>query len=247
MNDCRLDVELVKRGLCSSRSLAGRMISEGRVQIKGVTVTKAATQVDELTEISLSSPPLYVGRGGEKLEAALDHFQLNVKGLRCLDVGASTGGFTDCLLQHGAGQVFSVDVGHGQLVEKIRNDPRVEWHEGLDIRKADLPGWRGSFEFITVDVSFISLKMVLPGVIDLAREGGSLLALVKPQFEVGKNGIGKGGIVKDPEAREKVVAGMAAFVEAMAGWTVRGTFECPVAGGDGNRESFLWAKKSAKS
>jgi len=247
MNSSRLDIALVKRGLCSSRSLAARLIAEGQVRVQGVTVTKAATPVEEKTDLSLDSQPRYVGRGGEKLESALDHFPLQVKGRTCLDVGASTGGFTDCLLQHGAEKVVTVDVGHGQLAEKLKSHPQVEWHEGLDIRKVNFPGWIGHFSVVTIDVSFISLKRVLPGVIDLAQDGGSLLALVKPQFEVGKNGIGKGGIVKDPVARKEAVDRIVTLVGEMAGWTVRGMFECPVTGGDGNKESFLWAIKSAKS
>ena len=247
MNGCRLDVSLVKRGLCSSRSLAARLISSGQVRLNGVTVTKAATSVDDGMELTIDSLPKYVGRGGEKLDAALQHFQLKVQGLLALDVGASTGGFTDCLLQGGAERVVAVDVGHDQLVEKLKIDSRVEWHEGLDIRKAVFPEWQGHFHIVTVDVSFISLKMVLPGVIDLVQDGGSLLTLIKPQFEVGKNGIGKGGIVKDLATREEAVSRVVAFVEELPDWTVKGTFECPVHGGDGNRESFLWAIKSAKS
>lgn len=243
----RLDVALVKRALCASRSLASRLVSEGRVQVNDRVVTKPAWPVKEEDLLTVISPPKFVGRGGEKLEGALETFALPVKGLTCLDVGASTGGFTDCLLQRGARKIVAVDVGKGQLVESLRNDPRVEWYESLDIRKVEKKEWKEAFDLAVVDVSFISLKLVLPAVVDFITAGGSLVALVKPQFEMGRRRIGKNGIVKNLEQRQEVVEQIADIFRPLSAWNVRGRIESSVRGGDGNQETFLWAQRSAKS
>ena len=186
----------------------------------------------------------YVSRGGFKLEGALKGFQLDVTGLRCLDVGASTGGFTDCLLQHGAHEVVAVDVGHGQLHWRLRQDPRVKVHEGVNAR--DLAAYAkehfpGAFDLVVADVSFISLRLVLPPAFDLLSSGGRICALIKPQFEAGRGEVGKGGIVRDAAVRERVVRDLIEWASAHPVESI-GVIPSPIAGRDGNEE-FLWLLK----
>ncbi|HEY3174686.1 MAG TPA: TlyA family RNA methyltransferase [Candidatus Polarisedimenticolia bacterium] len=246
----RLDQVLVERGLAPSRQAAQALIMSGRVQVEGRTLEKPGTQVDPLVGVSVAGPALpYVGRGGVKLAGALDAFGLDVTGLAALDVGSSTGGFTDCLLQRGAARVVCVDVGHGQLDWKLRNDPRVTVLEGINARylsPAELPeGWRP--ELAVIDVSFISLKLVLPRIAPLvgfeadrapAGARGSIVALVKPQFEVGRGNVGRGGIVRGRSLRAGALTGIASFALSM-GLSVRAMIRSPISGAEGNIEYFV--------
>jgi 23S rRNA (cytidine1920-2'-O)/16S rRNA (cytidine1409-2'-O)-methyltransferase len=237
----RLDVELVRRGLCTSREQAQEAISLGRVLVRGARASKASHQVDDAEPVELTGPgPRFVGRGGEKLDGALDRFGISVTGLTVLDAGASTGGFTDCVLQRGAAAVVAVDVGHGQMHERLRADPRVENHERMNVRTlqtADLDGRR--FPMIVADLSFISLRSVAPSLVALCAEGATLVVLVKPQFEAKRAEVSKHrGIVKDPLVWERSLLGVIeAFVAA--GAAMMGVMVSPITGTDGNVEFLL--------
>jgi 23S rRNA (cytidine1920-2'-O)/16S rRNA (cytidine1409-2'-O)-methyltransferase len=237
----RLDVLLVERGLAESRTKAQALVLAGQVVVGDQRVDKPGALVPVEAELRLKGEVLpYVSRGGLKLKAALDHFQLEVKGAICADIGASTGGFTDCLLQHGAAKVHAIDVGYGQLHDKLRGDPRVRSRERVNARyltDEDLPE---PVDVVVIDVSFISLKLVLPAVLPKLRPGGTLIALVKPQFEVGPERVEKGGVVRDPTARQQAIDGAAAFVEA-AGLKTRGVIDSPLPGPAGNVEALLVA------
>ncbi len=236
----RLDVELVERKLAESREQAQRLILAGEVWVEGQRWDKASKLCAASAAIEIRGGDRYVSRGGHKLEGALSGFALSVVGLRCLDLGASTGGFTDCLLQHGAREVVAVDVGHGQLHWKMRQDPRVKVYEGVNAR--DLSGLTEEtdkpFDLVVSDVSFISLRKVLPPAFDLLSSGGRVVALIKPQFEAGRAEVGKGGIVRDVAVRERVVRELVAWAEDFPVTTV-GTIPSPLPGRDGNEE-FLW-------
>ncbi len=235
----RLDVEMVSRAVVKSRSLAQSLIKDGMVFVNGCNVNKASFGISDEDVIEIRGElPKYVGRGGLKLEKAIDVFGVNLSGLVCIDVGASTGGFTDCMLQKGAKTVYAVDVGRDQLDEKLRNDKRVISLEGTDIRFAaeKIPE---KANFISADVSFISLKLILGTIKLLLKKEGKAVALIKPQFEVGKSGIGKGGIVKNPLLREKAVKEIKEFAEAL-GFRCEGLTESPVKGGDGNTEYLIY-------
>jgi 23S rRNA (cytidine1920-2'-O)/16S rRNA (cytidine1409-2'-O)-methyltransferase len=238
----RADVLLVERGLFESRARARAAIEAGGVTADGRAVAKASQELDEAAVLAASPAHPWVGRGALKLVHALDLWPIAVEGRVVLDVGASTGGFTEVVLSRGAAKVYAVDVGRGQLHPKLAADPRVARLEGLDARAltSDLipqpPG------LIVTDVSFISLAKALPAALALAAEGADLMALVKPQFEVGPERVGKGGVVKDEAARASALESVSAFLEG-AGWPVRATAESPVAGGDGNREWLLWARR----
>jgi 23S rRNA (cytidine1920-2'-O)/16S rRNA (cytidine1409-2'-O)-methyltransferase len=241
MKPRRLDLELVSRGLVESREQAQRLILAGEVWVDGQRWDKASKLCAAAAAIEVRGADRYVSRGGHKLEGALKGFQLDVTNLRCLDVGASTGGFTDCLLQHGAQEVVAIDVGHGQLKWKLRNDPRVKVHEGINAR--DLGAYAkehfpGVFDLIVADVSFISLRKVLPSAFDLLGSGGQVCALIKPQFEAGRTEVGKGGIVRDEKVRAKVVDELKIWAEDFPVTTV-GVIPSPLPGRDGNEE-FLW-------
>ena len=244
MKPRRLDVELVERGLAESRERAQRLILAGEVWVEGQRWDKASKPCAASANIEVRGAERYVSRGGFKLEGALKGFHLNVAGLRCLDLGASTGGFTDCLLQHGAREVVAIDVGHGQLHWKLRNDPRVQVHEGVNARdlvvyaKEHFPA---PFDLVVGDVSFISLRLVLPPAFDLLISGGRVCALIKPQFEAGREEVGKGGIVRDAAVREKVVSTLIAWSGAFSVESA-GVIPSPIAGRDGNEE-FLWLLK----
>jgi len=186
----------------------------------------------------------FVSRGGLKLEAALREFSIDAAGLTCLDVGASTGGFTDCLLQHGARKVCAVDVGHNQIDWGLRNDPRVELREGVNARYLQESDFAGKFDLITIDVAFISATKILPAIVLLLNDGGCVVTLIKPQFEVGKGEVGKGGIVKDPKQRERVVEEVHGCARSL-GLTVAGVMESPIQGADGNVEFLALYKLSA--
>jgi 23S rRNA (cytidine1920-2'-O)/16S rRNA (cytidine1409-2'-O)-methyltransferase len=238
----RLDVLVVERGLAASRERARALILAGQVRVNGQPMTKAGTSVTADADVTVDLPEhQYVSRGGVKLAHALDVFAVNVTDRLALDVGASTGGFTDVLLQRGARHVVSLDVGHGQLDWKLRNDPRVTVIERVNARTlaADqLPADTRSFGIITIDVSFISLRLVLPVIPPLLDADGHCVALVKPQFEAGRAEIGKGGIVRDDGVRQRVVEEVAGCAVAL-GLECAGTVESPIPGTEGNREILL--------
>ncbi|MDX6766009.1 MAG: TlyA family RNA methyltransferase [Candidatus Methylacidiphilales bacterium] len=241
----RLDTELVARGLARSRALARESVESGKVQVNGVTCLRPAHKVVASDVIETTARVRFVSRGGVKLQAALDRFEIPVQGLRCLDVGASTGGFTDCLLQAGAAQVVSVDVGHGQFDPALRADPRVVVYEKINIRETPPAPWTGTFGLIVVDVSFISLGLVLPSLWPWAGPDAGVVLLVKPQFECGRAAIGKGGVVRDPQLRWQAVEGVQAWVNAQPGWKIFGVEPSPITGGDGNEEFLLVAGRGA--
>jgi len=237
----RLDVELVERKLAESREQAQRLILAGEVWVEGQRWDKASKLCAASAGIEVRGGDKYVSRGGHKLEGALTGFHLDVSGWRCLDLGASTGGFTDCLLQHGAREIVAVDVGHGQLHWRLRQDPRVIVHEGVNARNLVLFAREhslGKFDLVVADVSFISLRRVLPPAFDLLSSGGRVCALIKPQFEAGRAEVGKGGIVRDEKIRKRVVDELRDWAEAYPVETV-GTIPSPLPGRDGNEE-FLW-------
>ncbi len=239
----RLDLLLVERGLCPSRETARRLVMAGKVRVDGRKVDRAARTFLPDVPIEIEEPPRFVGRGGRKLEHALETFGIPVRDLVALDVGASTGGFTDCLLQRGAARVYAVDVGHGQLHWKLRNDPRVICRERVNARNLDPSDFPEPVDLATIDVSFISLRLVLPAVAAVVRPGGRLVSLIKPQFEAGRSEIGKGGVVRDPEVHRRVVEEIRVFVEEEIRWKVLGETESPVRGPKGNREFLLAAEK----
>ena len=238
----RADLLLVELGLFESRAKARAAIEAGRVVVAGRPLAKASELIDPSAEILAEPAHPWVGRGGLKLDYALSTWPISVEGRVVLDVGASTGGFTEVCLVRGAAKVFAVDVGHGQLHPRLAADPRVVDLQGTDARGltaeliADVPG------LLVCDASFISLAKVLPAALALAGEGADLVALVKPQFEVGPERIGKGGVVRDAEARAGAARAVAAWLAAQR-WTVRDTLESPVRGGDGAIEHLLWASK----
>ena len=235
----RLDTELVKRSLARSRTSAQGLIKDGMVYVNGSQAQKPSCEVNDTDEVTVKGDlPKYVGRGGIKLEKALTEFDITLHGCTCIDVGASTGGFTDCMLQNGAALVYAVDVGSNQLDGKLKNDKRVVSLENTDIRNAaeKLPE---KADLITIDVSFISLKLVLPAVKKLLKANGIIIALIKPQFEVGKTGLGKHGVVKDEKLRKQAVDGIRLFSSDL-GFTVNGVITSPITGGEGNIEYLIY-------
>ncbi len=237
----RLDRLLVDRGLAESRERAQALILAGQVLVNGQKQEKAGALVLRGADIRILGEVLpYVSRGGVKLEAALREFKIDASGKTALDVGASTGGFTDCLLQHGASKVYAVDVGYGQIAWKIRQDKRVVVIERTNIRDIDPSLISEPIDIITIDVSFISLEKVIPSVIDFLKPGGDLIALVKPQFEVGREQVGKGGIVRDEAARKGAVDRVAGFIRSN-GFEVKGLIQSPITGQDGNVEFLVHA------
>jgi len=241
----RLDQLLVERGLVPSRARAQSVILAGLVRVEGEIADKAGKAVasDAAVEIIAAEHP-WVSRGGVKLAAALDAFAISPAGKRCLDVGASTGGFTHVLLERGALQVTALDVGRGQLDWSLRQDPRVVVQEGINARyltPGDVPG---PFDLVTVDVAFISLRLVLPALVPVLAEDGDLVALVKPQFEAGREQVGKGGVVRDPAVREASVAAVLAAAAAL-GLSCLGRIPSPIAGPAGNIEELAHLRRSA--
>ena len=235
----RLDKLLVERGLVGSREQSHGMILAGDVLVDDHPVTKAGSLVDERAVIRVrSTPSPYVSRGGTKLEKALEEFQIDIRGKTALDVGASTGGFTECLLAHGAREVFAVDVGYGQLDWKLRNDPRVKVYEKTNIRYLEVSALPGPAALATIDVSFISLKLVLPAVKKLLVPAGEIIALIKPQFEVGRGKVGKGGVVRSPAEHLRVIEEIKESA-ARFGYAARGVVESPLMGPKGNKEFLL--------
>ena len=238
----RLDQLLVQRELAPSRERAQALILAGAVRVSGDRADRAAAPVAEDAVVTVDAGPRFVSRGGEKLEGALDEFGIAVGGVTALDVGSSTGGFTDCLLQRGASRVYAVDVGKGQLEWKLRNDPRVRVMEGINAREGfELPE---AVDLIVADVSFISLRLALPPSFRHLRGGGAVVALVKPQFEAGRDAVGRGGVVRDAGARaDAVVAVGERFAREGAG--VVAVAPSRLAGREGNREIFVHAVKGA--
>jgi 23S rRNA (cytidine1920-2'-O)/16S rRNA (cytidine1409-2'-O)-methyltransferase len=238
----RLDVVLVEQGHFASREQAKRAVMAGEVRHGDQVLTKSSVLIPHDAELSIATPPKYVGRGGLKLEGALDHFGIDPARAVALDIGASTGGFTDCLLQRGAAKVYAIDVGHGQLAWKIRSDPRVHAREHVNARhltRADIPE---PIDVCVIDVSFISLTLVLPNAFELLSPSGVTLALIKPQFELQREDVGRGGIVSDPELHRKAQQKVADFV-AEQGHTVAGVVPSPITGTDGNQEFFICARR----
>src|SRR5690348_14799643 len=235
----RIDKLLVERGLAESRTKAQAMVMAGVVLVNEQRVEKPSEQFafDSQIRVKHADDPTsrYVGRGGLKLEAALNAFQIDVRGAVCLDVGASTGGFTDCLLQNGAAKVFAIDVGHNQIDWRLRNDPRVEVREGINARYLKPEDFPVSFDLAVIDVSFISITKILPSVLPLLKPNASLVVLIKPQFEVGRADVGGGGIVRDVESRLRAVENVNQFA-AELGLEPRGLIESPITGAEGNVE-----------
>ena len=240
----RADVFLVEQGYARSRSEAQAAIRLGRVRADGMTLSKPSQTILPGAVIDYEKPHPFVSRGGVKLVAALDHFGLSPEGRVCLDLGASTGGFTQVLLQRGAAHVYALDVGHGQMDESLVHDPRVTARDGFNVRELTATDLPRSVTAITADLSFISLKLALPPALSLAASGTWAVMLVKPQFEAGRDAIGKGGIVRDPVVREAALTGIADFVAGQADWRVLGRIESPIEGGDGNVEYLLAASKA---
>jgi 23S rRNA (cytidine1920-2'-O)/16S rRNA (cytidine1409-2'-O)-methyltransferase len=235
----RLDLLLVARGLAPTREKAQALILAGRVEVEGRAAAKAGEPTPEDARIEVSGPPHpYVSRGGVKLAAALDAFGLDPAGRICLDVGASTGGFTDCLLQRGAARVYAVDVGHGQLDAKLRGDPRVVVRERVNARSLSRREVEEPVSLAAADVSFISLRLVLPAVVLLVEGGGSIVVLVKPQFEAGRGEVPRGGVVKSEATRRRVVEEVAAAGRGL-GLEVLGSHPSPIRGARGNEEFLL--------
>lgn len=235
----RLDVAMVARGIAPTRAQAQGLILSGRVLVGGAVVDKCGAPVRAQQEISIApGTRRFASRGGEKLSGALDDLRISVRGTIALDVGASTGGFTDCLLQRGARTVHAVDVGRGLLDDRLRNDPRVVVLDGVNFRHAAAGLLSEKVDLATVDVSFISLRLILPALRQFLAPGARVLALVKPQFEAGRESVGKGGVVRDEAARRKAVERIADFA-AKAGFAVEGQVESRVPGPRGNREVFL--------
>lgn len=238
----RLDVLVVQQGLCDSREQAQRLILAGEVSVKGQLVTKPGTKVDDALPITVKNKPRYVSRGGLKLEGALKAFPVKADGKVCLDIGSSTGGFTDCLLQHGAIRVHAVDVGTNQLVWKLRNDPRVIVKEQFNARYMTPEDLGEKVQLIVSDVSFISLTRILPAAYECLEEGGDLLVLIKPQFELQPEDIGPGGIVRDPALHQRAVDKIHRFVveELHREWC--GVADSPITGMEGNKEFLAWLR-----
>jgi len=239
----RIDILLLKRGLTESRHRAQAIIMEGVVEVDGRRVDKPGRLIPIDSEIVIRRDPNpYVSRGGLKLEAALRHFKIDIRDRIMLDIGASTGGFTDCLIRHGASKVMAVDVGKGLIHWRLRNDPKVILFEGKNarsLRKEDLPY---APDGVVIDVSFISLKLIIPALYPIVKDSGFLLPLVKPQFEVGEKGLLKGGVVKDPKVHREILADIIDFCKK-EGWKFIDSMESPLLGPKGNREFFIYLIK----
>ncbi len=243
----RLDIYLLENGLCRSREMAKSLIMEGKVFINNQRSDKAGDTVSEKDVVELrGETPKYVSRGGLKLEKAMKSFLVELGGKICMDIGASTGGFTDCMLQNGAAKVYSVDVGYGQLAWKLRNDERVVNMERTNIRYVTKEQIGEELDFVSIDVAFISLKLVLPVAHALMREGGELVALIKPQFEAGRDKVGKKGVVRDIAVHKDVVKTIVDFASDN-GFEVLGLDFSPIRGPEGNIEYLMYAKKGAGS
>jgi 23S rRNA (cytidine1920-2'-O)/16S rRNA (cytidine1409-2'-O)-methyltransferase len=244
LKKARLDIALVERGFFPSREQAQRAIMAGEVRVGDAVIDKASAKIAPDAAIVIESSPTYVGRGGLKLEGALRDFAIGVAGITALDIGASTGGFTDCLLQKGARKVYAIDVGHGQLAWKIRNDPRVVVREKLNARylsRADIPELA---DLCVIDVSFISLTLILPNAFESVTANGMILALIKPQFELEASDVGRRGIVREPALHAKAQEKIRQFV-LHAGHEVIGIVPSAITGTDGNQEFFICVRKQS--
>lgn len=239
----RADVFLVEHGYAQTRAEAQEAIEAGKVFFSGRRVLKSSQTLNESGRIKYERAHPYVSRGALKLAGALNHFQLTPYNLACLDIGASTGGFTEVLILRGAVKIYAVDVGHGQMNPKLIKDPRVVLLEGVNARELTATQIPQKPQAIVADVSFISLKLALPNALAMADQGAWLIALVKPQFEVGKENVGKGGIVKDEAAQDAALAEISRWLSQDQKWSVLGTMESAIKGGDGNREFLIAAKK----
>lgn len=241
----RLDHLLVQRDLFASRTHARAMIMAGHVLVDRQPISKAGTLVSAEADIVIRDMPPYVSRGGLKLEKALQVFEIDCSGLRCMDVGASTGGFTDCLLQHGAARVYAVDVGYGQLAWKLRQDSRVMVLEKTNIRHLDPARIPDPLDLITIDTAFISLKLVVPAVLPLLGAGGCIVALIKPQFEVGKGRVGKQGVVRDAAEHTRVIQTLTVFFSGL-GLQCSEAAASPILGPRGNREFLIHLRLNSR-
>jgi 23S rRNA (cytidine1920-2'-O)/16S rRNA (cytidine1409-2'-O)-methyltransferase len=239
----RLDIQLVARGLSDSREKAKRFILAGVVRVNGQLAHKPSELVDEDAALVVEAADKYASRGGHKLQAALDTFHISCEGVTCADLGASTGGFTDCLLQRGATRVHAVDVGKGQLGWKLRQNPRVIVHDKLNTRNLTATDLGEQVDLVTIDVSFISLTKVLPAAVSSLRQGGTLVALIKPQFEAGKKLVKKGGVVRDSRVHEAVTKTIQEYSTMMLGLTLLGVIESPLLGPAGNKEFLIALRK----
>jgi len=235
----RLDTQLVARGLAESREKAKRLILAGVVRVNGQTAGKPSDLIPESAKLEVEAPEKFVSRGGHKLEAALAAFHIDCTGRVCADIGASTGGFTDCLLQRGASRVHAVDVGKGQLDWKLRNDPRVIVHDKFNARQLRPADIGEPISLVTIDVSFISLTKVLPAVVALLAPGSVIVALIKPQFEAGKKFVSKGGVVRDSTVHERVKADITTFATGPLGLRALGLVDSPLLGPAGNKEFLI--------
>ncbi len=236
---------MVERALCESREKAKRAILAGQVRVNGQLAHKASDTVRPADAVDIESGEKFVSRGGFKLEHALDFFQINVTNVTAADLGASTGGFTDCLLQRGATHVFAVDVGHGQLAWKLRQDPRVVVMERTNARHLTPAQFPAPLDLVVADCSFISLRLVLPAAIAILRAGGNIVALIKPQFEAGKAEVDKGaGVITDPAIHARVLAELETFIRAQPGLHWHGVTESPLIGPAGNKEFLTWIEKA---
>ncbi|MDP6682949.1 MAG: TlyA family RNA methyltransferase [Desulfobacterales bacterium] len=239
----RLDQMIVEKGLAQSRQSAKTLIMAGNILVNNQPLDKPGTLVSSDKNILVKGGEnRYVSRGGLKIERALKAFKIDVSGFDCLDVGASTGGFTDCLLQHGAARIFAVDVGYGQLAWKLRQDPRVHVIERTNIRHMPIETISRPVDLITIDVSFISLKIVVPEVIQFTGADGAILALIKPQFEVGKGNVGKGGVVKSPALHRKVIDDLSTFF-TKEGLVCKPIIPSALLGPKGNKEFFIYLRR----
>ena len=239
----RLDLAVLNRGLAASRQRARALIMSGKILVNRKLIDKPGVPVADQDEILLKGDDHpFVSRGGLKLEAALRAFEVVVADKVCLDVGASTGGFTDCLLQHGACKVYAVDVGYGQLAWKLRQDPRVAVLERTNVRHLPFEIVGEPVDLITIDVSFISLRIVVPAVLQFMKANAAVLALIKPQFEVGKGQVGKGGVVRDPSLHQQVLDELTAFFSRMP-LSVSGLMDSPLLGPKGNKEYFIFLQR----
>ena len=236
----RADTLLVARGLCDSREQGKRLILAGEVRSGDRIIDKPSTKLPLEAPLEVREKPRFVGRGGLKLEGALDAFAINPTGWVCLDVGASTGGFTDCLLQRGASRVHAIDVGTNQLVWKLRNDPRVISREQFNARNLTAEDLGEKVQLAVMDLSFISLTKVLPAVFGVLAEGGSVVCLIKPQFELRREDVAKGGIVKDPALHQQAIEKIRGFVTVQHARQWRGLIPSPITGMDGNQEFLAW-------
>lgn len=241
----RLDKLLLEKNLAPSRQKAQALIAAGLVKVNSRLIDKAGTMIEDSSYVEVKESCPYVSRGGSKLEAGLEFFNVSPAGLNCLDIGASTGGFSDCLLKNGAAKVYAVDVGYGQLAWKLRQDPRVIVMERTNARYLSPDNFEDLIDLAVIDASFISLKLLIPPLLPLFKKNISILALIKPQFEVGRGKVGKGGVVRDPELHQAVISEIVVFCKTF-GLQSRGVTPSPILGPKGNKEFLIYLVSDAK-